>query len=129
MLPACLPLGSVALATEPSVECWRFSYLRKYDCHSVGGVPTAAFDPAKPTAVEGTTVQMCRYGTFTQELESTSLDQCCKCTRTQEEVQAVHAVPPHMHASTDGCTQLLLAGLSQEHSMLHCANPLEEKDV
>lgn len=45
-------------------------------CCSAGGVPTAAFEPSKPTALEGTTVQICPYGTFTQELGSTSLDQC-----------------------------------------------------
>lgn len=75
-------------------------------CCSAGGVPTAAFDPAKPTALEGTTVQLCPYGTFTQELGSTSLDQCCKCTRTQR----TNCKPFTLCLST--CTQALTAARS-----------------
>lgn len=50
-------------------------------CCSAGGVPTVAFIPTAngpAPSVEGTTVQICPYGTYTEGLGAASFDQCCK---------------------------------------------------
>lgn len=47
---------------------------QKYFC--VGGTPTAAFSTNAPTALTGTTVAKCPYGTWTEKIGSTTADQC-----------------------------------------------------
>jgi hypothetical protein len=45
-------------------------------CYCPGGNPTAAFSPAAPTDVAGTTVEICPYQTWTEGTGASSPDQC-----------------------------------------------------
>jgi len=51
---------------------------QKYYCQ--GGVPTATFSPSEDQTsnVTGTTVVQCPCGTWTENIASTSADQCSK---------------------------------------------------
>jgi len=45
-----------------------------------GGEASAAFDPAYPAEVSGTTVVPCPDGTFTENLGAYSTSECSECT-------------------------------------------------
>lgn len=65
--PAAVSPLKVVTDTQPCPQ--------KYYCP--GGKATTAFDPELPS-LDGTTMVLCKFGVWTQEIGASSADQCSK---------------------------------------------------